>query len=365
MLVFPLIISAKVYSQSTFEYRRNAISGLMEVYEKSNTNAYGVKVGELNRNAISGYYELKTFNQSVKEITVTNNYYTNRPIYQNNYSSNHYEILIQQLNALNQQAESKNLSTSSNQSVKDEIKKNELEYNDKIIENLFKFYSSQKTYPTIIKDGYYEVMEINESDRNSKLMKQFGNIDVKLNYTHENAIVKVQNNKIVEYYRSIVRGFNSSTVNINIFHKLKLDLISPIKDCKSTYRFNNEIRDVYFINNLINENCELTNPNFNYYTIYTDKLEDDYDTKLLQIARNEECNSSQMKYLNFGAYILNFDKSNKSSDFPVCNETNLTLAFKNINSNFSIGILYKDKEWHLNNINFDEAKCKSTILTIN
>lgn len=365
IVLFCIVGNNQIFGQQVFEYRRNVITGNMEVFEKSSETLFGKKVGELSQNIISGYYELKTFNQTSNKITVINNIYSNRPTYD---ATAYYQNLLTQINTLNQLEELKKINTNQikDEYYKSQARKLEFENRSLIIENIFSFYNSQKTFPSNLKDGWYETMEIQQYDKQF-WQKALDGATIK--FMNNCGFVKIEKNKIVEYYRSLLRPFYTSCISHNVFQKVNFDYVETVKECKASYKTmgTGDKGTIYFINNLVNPDQQIANPNFSYYTLYTDNLRVTKDEILIQIARNQVCNTEDIKNLQFGGYFTGLPSQiNNSKNFPSCNISNMTLAFKGLNGPYSIGIISSsdaNKIWTLDNINFVTSNCLSSTLT--
>lgn len=355
-----LIIFQTCFSQSSYVYKRTPF-GQLEVYQSQGGLPTGSPLYKIKKN-VYGYLEVESLNAST-------NPFTNRPDYSAYSTYNNYKLpakeIFQTLEVLNKKTEYDQLvanpNTSNNSGTSQILKDAQtfMQNRSAIATGLLNFYNSNIDFPKTISDGWYDVTKITKFVPNA--------VERNAGFSESNeftlGICKVFNNRITEYYENIniydlKNGF--------VFRKINIDVISPIANCKSTYREKNEneYSTVYFLDNILESTKQITNPEFALYTINTPSNFNSANLILnIQIARNYAMTSDDVRELKGGAYIYTIHKPNPVTS--ECSNSALTFAFKKTSDKFSIGIIrFGDKSiWVKNDLSFSPYTCSSTSLT--
>lgn len=346
-------------AQSSVVYKRNPATGALEVYQSSGGLPMGSPIYKIKKN-VYGYLE-------IENVEVSTDPFTRKPDYAAYNNFKPFQLpakqIFETLETLNKKNEydyvisNPTITNNSNSQILKDAQAF-IQNRSKIATEFLSFYNSNIDFPKTIIDGWYEVTKITKFVPN-EVEKQGG-------FSESNdfisGICKVSNNRITEYYENInVYDLKSGFV----FRKVNIDVISPINNCKSTYREKNEnaYSTIYFLDNILESKKQIGNPEFSFYTINTPNNFGSNNLILnVQIARNYSMTKEDVRELKGGSYVHTAYKPN-----PVtgeCSNTQLTFAFKRTNDKFSIGVIrFSDKlVWLQNNLTFLPNNCNSTIL---
>ena len=354
-----LLIFKIAFTQSSVVYKRNAF-GELEVYQSQGGLPTGSALYKLKKN-VWGYLE-------VENLKASTNPFTNRPDYSAYSTYNSYQLptkeIFQTLDVLNKRTEYDKLianpNTNNNSNTSELLKEAQtfMQNRSAIATSLLNFYNSNVEFPKNLKDGWYEVTKITKNTQN-EASRELGFKD---GYDYTLGVCRVANNRIAEYYENInlfemKDGF--------VFQKINVDIMSLITNCKSSYRAKNEneYSTIYFLDNVVDIERQIPNPQFAYYSVFTaPNFNSNNLTLHIQVARNKNITRDEVVNLQGGPYILTVFKPNPvSSD---CSSSGITLAFRKSTDKFSIGLLrFSDRAvWTLNDLNLTAGTCASTVL---
>lgn len=371
-LIFALLIIETTNAQNSIIYKRNPATGVLEVYESQYGFPVGQRIGDIKQNPISGYVEITNYEKD-KIKAVAESPYTRKPNYDIQKFTPFnlpYQSLIDQIETLNRRHEYQLLEREPIKQVPnstlEEIKET-FRTETNFADNFLNFYNSLSTFPLKLKDGFYNTAEISDSYMNplTKLS----------NRTYVTGIAKVFDGKLVEYYGNIYLDNFSTTTNV--YRKYNLAAPIEIKNCKSLfYEPGGTLNQIYFLENLITSNNQIPDPNFGFYTFYTDGLNspDNQITLLHKIGRDlgREINFNDISFKNnSGAlgYFAGTFLSNRSYQFS-CNNSNITFAFRPNKGKYSLSVLipgtaetdFVKTWWKVDNIIITPNSCSSTVL---
>lgn len=348
------------FSQSSYVYKRNLATGELEVFESQGGLPTGSALYKIKKN-VYGYLELESINAST-------NPFTRRPDYSAYSNYNSYKLpakeIFETLETLNKKNEydyiSSNPSLYTNNNASQLIQETQtfMQNRTKIATSYLNFYNSNVDFPKKLKDGWYDAItikkvEVNEASR-------------KLGFTDGNefslAICKIENNKVTEYYENI----NIADIKTGfVFQKVKLDVISGVNNCKSTFRASNDnvYSSIYFLDNILDSTKQISNPEFSFYTVYTaNNFKANNLTLTFQIGRNKTITRDEIVNFKGGPYVLTVFKPNPNTSD--CKNSEITFAFKKSTDKFSFGIVRIGDSaiWTINDLTFSPGACNSTIL---
>lgn len=350
-LLLLVVAPITLLAQSTVVYKRNPFTGVLEVYQSVGGFPTGSPIYKIKRN-LYGYLE-------VENVDASTDPYTRKPNYSGYNNFKPYQLpakeIFETLENLNKRAEfdyilsQPETSNSNFEKGYNEV----IEYIQKrslFAKSLVEFYNGNISFPTKIDDGWHEVVSTSN----------LGTLGLDYKY----GICKISNNKIEEYYENL-NIFDLKTGYV--FQKIKLDVISPIKNCRSTYRAagSEKYNTIYFMDNILDSTKKIENPNFGYFTIYTEPNFYLPSNSVLSfnIARNMTLTREQISNFSGTPYSAVLDEINPQDQ--LCTYSLMTLAFRKPLDKFSIGIynFSNKKVWLLNNITITSNTCNSTILT--
>jgi hypothetical protein len=387
-LILISFTSIFIYGQTTYTYKPNPITGNLEVFKTSQGNkAYPQRVAEIVRNPISGYLEIKEYSTDNQVQQSSSDPYTNRPNFElvkQIKAYDPYSGVIEQINTLNKRTEN-NLIQRERNNITNSTPKSEY-YNKQLrdyLQNisttankLLSFYNAQAKFPSKLPDGYYLTTEIQDGtsikinnvlDPNNKIN---GDKEIQV------GIAYIQNNKLVEYFES--SWFDKTSSTSNVFRKFNISVASNVVNCKVMFReeMTNEYRSLYFFDNILDSSSRIPNPNFGYFTLFTDGLVSDSEKPIglfgIKMGRQPHIPSSESIYEYFSnlPYANGIDHNNNSKKYN-CSNSNLTFAFK-VNAGKYCILVYniekrngKNDTWYYENIEFTPGNCASTILKTN
>lgn len=348
------------FSQNSYVYKRNAF-GVLEVFQSQ----YGLPMGnplyKIKKN-VFGYLEVENLNTS-------QNPYTRRPDY-SSYVTQGYNLptkqILETLETLNKKQEydyvnsnafqAQNKNNNYLEKINEEVQKVQDDRNN-MATTLLNFYSSNISFPVSFKNGWYNVVELYKMEGIPQR-----NIPAGLNYMY--GVCKVADNRIVEYYQN---SSNSSIKDGYVFQKIKLDLSSPVKNCKSTYKTVDGLyNSIYFLDNLLDSSIQIENPQFSFYSIYVGSNFKEYSL-LIQIWRNSTITNQDMQQIGGSPYSIVLSDKNLAQSGGDCSNSLLTIAFRKPESysdKFSLGVfrLSDFNKWIINNISYKLGECQSSIL---
>ncbi len=386
---FTIAIHSYLLAQTTFIYKPNPLTGNLEVFETNpNNRVLNNKVAVITRNKLTGYVEINdlTKEQSIKHSLP--NPYTNRPNFELvdriKPFDFPYQALIDQITTLNKRTEynliQRESSSNTNSPDKSEYYNKQLrEYLQNLsttANRLLSFYNAQAKYPTKLPDGYYLTTEIQDGtnikinnvlDPNNKVT---GDKELQV------GIANIRNNKLVEYFES--SWFDKTSTQSNIFRKFNIPVSSDVVNCKVMFReeMTNEYRSLYFFDNILDSTSRIPNPNFGYFTFFTDGLVSDSEKPIglfgIKMGRNAHIPSSESiwEYFSKLPYANGIDHNNNSKKYS-CSNSNLTFAFKANAGKYCILVYNLEKRngkndtWYFENIEVTPGNCDSTILKTN
>lgn len=339
------------FSQSSVVYKKN-LFGELEVYKSQSGLPIGPPIYKIKKN-IYGYLE-------IENIDVTTNPFTKKPDYSKYNSFKPYQLpvkeIFQTLETLNKRYEldyitsNSNSNTSSNNSKYEEELRTYLKNRSNIANSFLSFYNSNISFPKKLSDGWYDVIKIYKLENPETSNYKYG-------------ICKVNFNKVVEYYENInIFDIKSGSV----FQKIKLELVSPINSCKSTFKAADDGKyySLHFLDNILDSSKQISNPNYALFSIYTSNTSKYYSNLYIdfQIARNKTITREEVLEFTGGPYSASLYILNPESS--QCNDSYLTLAFKGLSDRFSVGIsrMNDKKIWLLNDLLFTPGSCTSTSL---
>lgn len=359
IIIFLLCLAtSSLMSQTSVVYKRNPATGQLEVFESRGGLPTGQPLFKIKKN-VYGYLEVENSGASQDP-------FTNKPDYSAYNNFKPYQLpakeIFQTLETLNKRYEFDYVSTNENKKTSELGKEYFQKYfqdRSNIANAFFSFYQSNVSFPSAFKNGWYEVVNIYNTEGSSILGTSAGR-------DYKYGICKVENNKVVEYYE------NCNVYDLKdgyVFQKIKFDVISGIANCQSTFRAagDNSYSTIYFLDNILDVNKQINNPNFAYYAIYTN-----YDFrqngKLLNIliARNKKITEQEVRESSAGPYQVALVKGNPQT--YDCDNSIMTLAFRNSTDKFSIGIyeptktFYGGKVWIINDIVVPASTCKATTI---
>ena len=357
--ILALTVFQVSFSQNSFVYKRNPF-GVLEVFQSQGGLPTGAPLYKIRKN-IWGYLEVESLNAAA-------NPYTRRPDY-SSYITQGYNLptkqIFETLEALNKRSEYNYITSNKFQaqySRNSEIDKIIKDYqamaqqSNNVATNYLNFYNSNISFPKELRNGWYDVVGITKQDG----IPEAG---IKEGLSYNTGICKVVNNKIVEYYKDCQ---TSDVKDGNVFEKINFDLVSPIKDCKSTYRNSfGFYYSLYFLDNILDSSKQTENPEFSFYSIYTsNNFKQQTLPLIINIFKNTLITKEFYNDKNDPPYLVVTGKPNPINND--CSNSLLTIAFrkpKSTSDNFSIGILSADfKSWIINNIPYTPSHCQSTIL---
>lgn len=344
----------KVSFSQSYVYKRNIFTNDLEVFKSQGGFPTGLPLMKVRKN-LWGYLE-------VEEIETTTNPYSKKPDYSAYTRGNSYQLptkeIFETLEVLNKRYEYDKVSAdpnrTSNNSAVDLVNANT--QNRTTVANAFlKFYNSNVDFPKTLKDGWYDVVKIFDSE-GSSLFGTIGGTDFKY------GICNVKQNKIVDYYENcnafdLKSGF--------VFQRAAINVISTINSCKTTFKLKNgnQYQTLYFLDNILEPTKQIEKPEFFFYSIYTSTSILPKDAFLVQISRNVPITREKVEKLEVGPYSATLSGPNPNN-FD-CTNSLLTLAFKKSNDVFSIGIMGMSKNsiWVVNDLSFTQETCKSINLS--
>lgn len=354
------ILTNFLLAQKSYVYKRNLATGDLEVFESSGGLPTGSAVYKIKKN-VYGYLE-------VESIDASTNPFTKRPDYSAYSNFNSYKLpakeIFETLETLNKKneydyiASNPTVANNSNASKLIQDAQSFMQNRNKIASSYLSFYNSNVDFPKKLKDGWYDAITIKKVELND-VSKNAGFND---GYDFSLVICKVESNKVTEYYENI----NVADVKTGfVFQKLKLDVVSPINNCKSTFRaFNDNVySSIYFLDNILDSAKQITNPEFSFYTVYTAaNFKSGNLTLNFQIARNKNITRDEIVNFRGGPYILTVFKPNPYTGD--CSNSVITFAFKKSPDKFSFGIVRIGDSaiWTINDLSFSPGTCNSTTL---
>lgn len=352
------LITSSLMSQTSVVYKRNPATGQLEVYESRGGLPTGQPLYKIKKN-VYGYLEIENSGASQDP-------FTKKPDYSSYNNFKPYQLpakeIFETLETINKRYEYDNITSDPNKNSSNEGKeyvKNFFQQRSKVATALFKFYNSNVSFPKTLANGWYEVVNIYDNEASSALGNEAGK-------DYKYGIAKVQDNKIVEYYENC----NSSDLKTGfVFQKMKLDVISPIANCKSTFRKtgSDDYSSVYFLDNILDYSKQIPNPEFGFYSIYTSFNIESSKMLVVQVVRNYTITREEVAGIKVGQYSAILAQPNPSNND--CNNSLMTLAFKKTSDKFSIGIVQTTEKvfggsvWLFNNLTIPSGNCQSTILT--
>jgi len=357
LFILLIILAGNFSFGQSIVYKRNPATGVLEVYQSQGGLPTGSPLYKIKKN-VFGYLE-------VENVNVSLNPFTQKPDYSSYNNFKPYQLpakeIFETLETLNRRAEYDYITSKPQQNNTDfdkELKRIQeiFQKENDIATSYLKFYSSNVTFPQNLKDGWYEVVKIYENKELGKILQ------TSIEYSYNLGLCKVINNRIAEYYE------NCNVFNIKtgfVFKKVRTEVSSAISSCKATYREEgtNEYYSIYFLDNILDNEKQTSNPNFSYYSIYTSPQVDRIGNSFgVQIARNKTISKEELTSYSAGPYITLLPSNSQSYE---CNNSLLTLAFRQTDDNFSIGVIYppNNTTWILNNITLYKGSCNSTVLT--
>lgn len=350
------LISSVAYSQSSIVYKRNAF-GLLEVYKSQGGLPVGSPLYKIKKN-ICGYLEIENVDASTNPFTQKHDYsiFISRPL------QLPIKEIFETIETLNKRYEYDNITSDPNKNSSNEGKeyiKNFFQQRSQVATELFKFYNSNVSFPKILANGWYEVVNIYDNEASSALGYEAGK-------DYKYGIAKVQDNKIIEYYENC----NSSDLKTGfVFQKMKLDVMSTITNCKSTVRKtgSNDYSSVYFLDNILDYSKQIPNPEFGFYSIYTSFNIERSKMLVVQVVRNYTITREEVAGIKVGQYSAILAQPNPNNND--CNNSLMTLAFKKTSDIFSVGVVQTSEKifggsvWLFNNLTIPSGKCQATVLT--
>ncbi len=358
LLTISFLIGFQSDAQTSLVYMRNPATGNLEVYQSQGGLPTGSPLYKIKKN-VYGYLEIENVNAQTNPFTQRPDYtpYSNSPSYQLPVRE-----IFETVETLNKRNEYDYMMSkpSNNQQYQSELN-NLREYfqNRSRTANAFlKFYSSNISFPKSLKDGWYEVTNITDVSSLSETFRGSAEKDF------EFGICKLQNNKVVEYYKNcnlldLKTGF--------VFQRKQIDVGGSVSSCKATFREmnSNEYQTIYFLDNILDSTKQIANPNFAFYSIYTAERFDPKPGFVIGISRNREIVQSEIQNATGSPYVTYFGAPNPSTG---CSKSLLTLAFKetgNTTDKFSVGILNvtNKKTWIFNNITLVQGDCRGGIIS--
>lgn len=388
LLIAMSFISIYMYGQTTYTYKPNPITGNLEVFKTSQGNtAYPQRVAEIVKNPISGYLEIKEYSTGNEFQQSSNDPYTNRPNFElvkQIKAYDPYSAIIDQINTLNTRIEynvmQREVATNSNSTSKSEYynkkMRNYLLNMSNTANKLLDFYNAQTKFPTKLPDGYYLTTEI-QNGTNIKINNVLDpNNNINGDKEMQVGIAYIQNNKLVEYFESC--WFDKTSTQSNVFRKFNIPIASNVVNCKAMFReeMTNDYRSLYFFDNILDSTARIPNPNFGYFTFFTDGLLSDSEKPIglfgIKMGRNAHNPSSESiwEYFSKLPYVNGIDHNNSSKKYG-CSNSNLTFAFKANAGKYCILVYNIEKRngnndtWYYENIEFTSGNCGSTVLKIN
>lgn len=358
IILLLVILGRTSFSQGSIVYKRN-VFGELEVYESQGGMPIGSPLYKIKKN-VWGYLE-------VENLSASTNPFTKRPDYSGN-SFNSYQLpakeIFQTLEVLNKKTEYDQLvktpASSNNPGTQKLLSDAQtfMQNRSAIATNLLNFYNGNIVFPKRLKDGWYDVTKIVKFDP--------GQGEEAMGFKPGNdftiGVCKVDNNRIVEYYENVnifdlKDGF--------VFRKIDIDIVSPVNNCKSTYKEKNgkEYLNVYFLDNILDSAKRIDDPQFALYTINTASNFNSKDLLLsVQVARNMDVTRDYL--VNVKGYPYFFPVFKPNPPTGDCSNSNITLAFRRSTDKFSIGVVrFNDKSvWITNGLSFSPGTCASTIL---
>jgi hypothetical protein len=348
-------LAASILAQTSVVYKKNSATGELEVYESRGGLPTGNPLFKVKKN-VYGYIE-------VQNSGVNQDPFTKKPDYSNYNNFKPYQLpakeIFETLETINKRYEYDNLAsdaaTNSNSSLLEKLNNYTLT-REATAKAFLKFYNSNVAFPKTLKDGWYEVVKIFES-KGFAQAGIIGGTDFKYGICH------VLNNKVNEYYE------NSNILDLKgsfVFQKMAIDVSSPVGACKFSFRVknSNEYETVYFLDSILDETKQITDPQFSFFSIFTESaLITPKDVLAVQISRNTVITRDKMLKMEAGPYVAMIIGPNiETTD---CANSLMTLAFRKNIDNFSIGVVnfVNNKVWIFNNLIFSPGQCRSSTLT--
>ena len=242
-----------------------------------------------------------------------------------------------------------------------------MEKNTVIANGLLNFYTSQYQFPSKLQDGYYYATQLDNQQWVDKAKNENTN-----GYFIKVGIARIEGNKIVEYFESAHSDMRSK--ESNIYRKLNLEVKGTVDKCKVSFRErgSDKYLTVYFFDNIIDPSFSIPNPNFGFFTVFTDGINGDLtpDKQIagIKIVRNftidPDAGLNNIMYLPYSGAI---EKSNFSFQNS-CNNSSLTFAFKgNLGTySFAVRILNfitkSEYKWTFNNMTIAPGTCTYKVL---
>ncbi len=353
-----ILLQANTAAQTSLVYKRNPATGNLEVYQSQGGLPTGSPLYKIKKN-VYGYLEIENVNAQTNPFTQRPDYtpYSNSPAYQLPVRE-----IFETVETLNKRNEYDYMMSKPNSSQQYQSQLNDLRVyfqNRSTTANAFlKFYNSNVSFPRTLKDGWYEVTNISDVTSLSETFR--GNAEKDFEF----GICKVQNNKVVEYYKNcnlfdLKTGF--------VFQRKQIDVAGSVTSCKATFREmnGNEYQTIYFLDNILDSTKQIANPNFALYSIYTGERFEPKPGFVIAVSRNREIVQTEIANGTGSPYLTYFGSLNPSTG---CSKSLLTLAFKetgNTNDKFSVGVLNvtNKKTWIFNNITLVQGDCRGGIIT--
>lgn len=353
-LILILFLNFQAIGQNSYVYKRNLLTGELEVFSSTGGFPTGSPLMKFKRN-LYGYLE-------VQELPVNSDPYTGMPDYSALKMRNPYQLPI---NEIIETIESLNLSisyqnkrmegSSVNSNITDDLN-NYRKYKDKIATSYLNLINNLENTPKILKNGWYRVARIFKEEGITQIGLMGGN-------SYSLGIAKVIDNILVEYYEN-----KHIADNVDGFVFQKIPLYAPIQISNLSVPFKNKITQahekLYFINNIFDPNIQEPEPNFSFFSIYSSS--NTAPALLLFIKRNEKITDENIKTLEGIPYQIQHTYANPIAN--QCDNSNLTLAFKEGEKNwYSIaGIDFLGKgNFIFPDISISTNNCGSLVLNDN
>jgi tetratricopeptide (TPR) repeat protein len=303
-----LILSTNIFSQENYIYKRNPLSGKIEVFKSQNGLPVGQPLYRMSTN-IYGYLEFEGLNPDLDP-------YSRKPDYRALQKRQPYNLPVQDIintiETLNTNTEYQSKTSNKYNNLHNDLKE-QAQFRHSLAESHLNFFNSFYNKPKTIKDGWHKVVKLFLDDGISAL-----NISQHANMRF--GLVKVINNKIIEFYENI---HTNDDISGTVYHKYNLQSNFTISNCLFEP---SKTETVLFYEYLINPSKEINEPLFSFLNIHQENPKSSY---AIIIAKN--------KYIT---------KNNKGGDYYVGIIQHNPLSLDCTNSNFKIAIEHSETDFY-------------------
>lgn len=278
--IIPLIFFAFLCNSmkaQNYVYKRNLISGNLELFDAGNGNTpFGGPLMILKRDPVSGYIVIENRNKNIDLQSEANPIYGGMPYIRvirdrqpKNFSLNYSQITVD-INTINKKyipvTRVDGLAKVGTEDILLKLS-GEFENSSLVAEHFLNVYHKQVESFIPLNDGWYNTYGIRDVVRNNKNPDYLGNAKYFLTVS----ISKVENNKITEYY-STIDVMQTLTNKCTVFLKEKIDVTGEVNNYKTQMRFKKSslIEEIYFIDNFIDMDYKINNPNFGFFKLSFD-----------------------------------------------------------------------------------------------